>query len=191
MAPTRENREAAERRAALQVQTSLASHLPNCRIELGQSLLYKIEVAPSGEVSHRDGDSPMRGQYAFQTDVLISKPCGSPKQMVPLVVIELKATSFSSHDVVLYSAKAAKHKAIYPYLRYGFVVIGLEALGRRFLIHNEGFDFAMAVPDAAAIETALVPLVRRQLKSAQRLVSLTSSGRIQLRRYEETIDIEA
>jgi len=51
---------------------------------------------------------------------------------VPLVVIELKATSFSSHDVVLYSAKAAKHKSIYPYLRYGFVVVGLEALGRRF-----------------------------------------------------------
>lgn len=188
---TRENREAAERRAALLVQTSLASHLPNCSIELGQNLLYKIEVAPSGEVSHRHGDSPTRGQYAFQTDVLISKRCGSLKQTVPLVVIELKATSFSSHDVVLYSAKAAKHKSIYPYLRYGFVVVGLEALGRRFLIHNEGFDFAMAVPDAAAIETGLVPLVRRQLKSAQRLVTLTSSGRIQLRRYEETVDIEA
>ncbi|UWU90612.1 hypothetical protein [Bradyrhizobium sp. CB1015] len=186
-----ENKEAAERRAALRVQTSLALHLPNCRIELGQNLLYKIEVAPSGEVSHRHGDSPTRGQYAFQTDILISKPCGSLKQMVPLVVIELKATSFSSHDVLLYSAKAAKHKAIYPYLRYGFVVVGLESLGRRFLIHNEEFDFAMAVPDAAAIETALVPLVRRQLKCAQRLVGLNSSGRIQLRRYEATIDIEA
>lgn len=37
----------------------------------------------------------------------------------------------SSHDVLLYSAKAAKHKYIYPYLRYGFVVVGLQALERR------------------------------------------------------------
>ena len=71
--------------------------------------------------------------------------------------------------------KAAKHKSIYPYLRYGFVVVGLKALGRRFLIHNEGFDFAMAVPDAAAITTGLVPLVRRQIKSAQLLAKLTGS----------------
>lgn len=37
----------------------------------------------------------------------------------------------SSHDVLLYSSKAAKHKSIYPYLRYGSVVFRLEALGRR------------------------------------------------------------
>lgn len=184
MASTWEKRGDAERRAAMLVEKTLASHLPACTIETGKNLLYKIEVAPSGEVSHGNGDAPMRGQYAFQTDLLISR------KAVPLVVLELKATSFSSHDVLLYSAKAAKHKAVYPYLRYGFVVVGLEALGRRFLIHNDGLDFAMAVPNAEAIETGLVPLVRRQIKSAQRLVSLTASGRIQLRRYEGTVEIE-
>lgn len=90
--------------------------------------------------------------------------------------------------MVLYSAKAAKHKSIYPYLRYGFVVIGVEALGRPFLIHN---DFAMAVPNVAAIPIGLLPLVRRQIKSAQRLASLAGCGRIQLRRYEENVEIDA
>lgn len=116
------------------MQKSLAAHLPGCSIEIGKNLLYKIVVAPSGEVSHSNGDASTRGQYAFQTDSLISQ------EAVPLMVIELKAMSFSSHDVLLYSAKPAKHKAIYPQLRYGYVAVGLEALGRRFLTHNEGFD---------------------------------------------------
>jgi len=49
----------------------------------------------------------------------------------------------------------------------------------------------MAVPNAAAIGTGLIPLVRRQIKSAQRLVSLTGTARIRLRRYEETVEIDA
>lgn len=78
----------------------------------------------------------MRGQYAFQTDVLISLQAGRPAR---------RARTQSDLIQLPRSAKAAKHKAICPYLRYGFVVVGLEALGRRFLIHNEGFGFAMAV----------------------------------------------
>lgn len=105
MVATRIKREDAERQAALLVQKSLAAHLPGCSIAT-KNLLYKIVVAPSGQVSHGNGDAPTRGQYAFQTDILISQ------EAVPLVVIELKAMPFSSHDVLLYSAKAAKHKAI-------------------------------------------------------------------------------
>src|SRR4051794_15010321 len=97
MAATRIKREDAERQAALLVQKSLAAHLPGCSIEIGKNLLYKIVVAPSGEVSHSNGDASTRGQYAFQTDSLISQ------EAVPLMVIELKAMSFSSHDVLLYS----------------------------------------------------------------------------------------
>ncbi|MGY4234751.1 hypothetical protein ACVIIW_003698 [Bradyrhizobium sp. USDA 4449] len=43
----------------------------------------------------------------------------------------------------------------------------------------------------AAISTGLCSLVRRQIKCAQRLVSLTGSGHIQLRRYEKTVEIDA
>jgi hypothetical protein len=184
MATNGAKRQDTERRAALLLQKSLASGLPECSVKIGENLIYKIEVDPSGKVSHGQDDIPKRGQYAFQTDVLISK------KDVPLVVIELKAPSFSSHDVVLYSAKAAKHKSIYPYIRFGFVVFGSEALGRRFLIHNEAFDFALAVPDAEAIKSDLHPLLRRQIRSAEKLVKLMAGGKIQLHRYEENVDID-
>lgn len=173
-----------EKSVAALVQKALASELPDHRVQTGRNLLYKIVVDPAGKVSHADDSIPARGQYAFQTDVLISRG------EVPLVVIELKVKSFSSHDVLVYSAKASKHKSIYPYLRYGLVVVGSEGLGRRFLIHSENFDFGMAVPDAAAIRSDLVPLARRQIESAEKLVKLANSKRLKLHRYEQLVEVE-
>jgi hypothetical protein len=69
-------------------------------------------------------------------------------------------------------------------------VFGLGILGRRFVTHNEGFDFAMALPDMAAVESDLVPLVQRQLESAERMTALIGSSRVKLRRYEEIVEID-
>jgi hypothetical protein len=173
-----------EHQVAMRIKGILASHLPDYVVESGKSILYKIEVDAYGKVTHESLDSPMRGQFAFQTDVLITKAS------LPLVVIELKVGSFTTHDVITYSWKALRHKRVYPYLRYGFVVFGLDVLGRRFVTHNEGFDFAMALPDTAAIETELVTLVQRQLMSAERMSALTRSSRVKLRRYEEIVEID-
>jgi len=57
--------------------------------------------------------APKRGILAFQTDLLIAK------NSIPLAVIETKYGGFSTHDVLVYSVKAQKHKETYPYLRYG------------------------------------------------------------------------
>jgi hypothetical protein len=173
-----------EHQVAVRIKEVLASRFPGYVVESGKSILYKIEVDAFGKVTHDSLDKPTRGQFAFQTDVLITKAS------LPLVVIELKVGSFTTHDVITYSWKAVRHKQVYPYLRYGFVVFGLDVLGRRFVTHNEGFDFALALPDTAAIETDLVALVRRQLASAERMSALTRSSRVKLRRYEETVEID-
>jgi hypothetical protein len=164
----------------------LASLLSNeYQVHHGANLLYRIEIDGSGKISNRGDSTPRRGQHAFQTDILVSK------SDIPLVVIELKSGTFSSHDVITYSWKAQRHKQVYPYLRYGFAVVGVEALGRRFITHNEGFDFAAAIPDLGQIEADLVPIIRRQINSAERVVELTRHGRIKLRRYEQNIEIDA
>ncbi len=175
---------ASEQQVAARIRDVLASRFPDYVVESGKSILYKIEVDAFGKVTHASLDSPTRGQFAFQTDILITKAS------LPLVVIELKVGSFTTHDVITYSWKAVRHKQVYPYLRYGFVVFGLDALGRRFVTHNEGFDFAMALPDTAAIDADLVPLVQRQLTSAERVSTLAGSTRVKLRRYEETVEID-
>jgi hypothetical protein len=178
------NKKESEQEVASRVREILAAKFPDYLVETGRSLLYKIEIGPSGQVTYDHADRPKRGQYAFQTDIAISK-CG-----LPLVVVELKSGSFSSHDVITYSWKASRHKQIYPFLRYGFVVVGSDGLGRRFATHNEGFDFAMAVPDTAAIETDLVALVKRQIASAERLKRLMNTTRVKIRRFEQTVEID-
>ncbi len=87
-------------------------------------------------------------------------------------MVELKSGTFSSHDVITYSFKAQRHKQVYPYLRYGFAVVGLEALGRRLVTPNEGVDFAVALPTASCIETELVAIVRRQVTTAAQLLAM-------------------
>jgi hypothetical protein len=174
-----------EQQVALHVQEILATQLPDYLVESSKSILYKIEIDTSGQVTYDSAYRPKRGQYAFQTDIAISS-----KEGLPLVVIELKSGSFSSHDVITYSWKASRHKQIYPFLRYGFVVVGSDGLGRRFATHNEGFDFAMALPNEASIETDLVALVKRQIASAERLRRLMETSRVKIRRFEQSVEID-
>ena len=174
-----------EHEATVYVRKVLASALSqDYQVLQGANLLYRIEIDGVGKISNDGGGPPRRGQYAFQTDILVSK------NEIPLVVVELKSGSFSSHDVITYSFKAQRHKQVYPYLRYGFAVVGLEALGRRFVTHNEGFDFAVALPTVSCVETELVAIVRRQITNAERMIALMGSGRLKLRRYEETVEID-
>lgn len=175
-----------ERADTVYVREVVASSLSkDYRVHHGANLLYRIEIDGSGKISNQGDGAPRRGQYAFQTDILVSKAD------IPLVVIELKSGTFSTHDVITYSWKAQRHKQVYPYLRYGFAVVGLEALGRRFITHNEGFDFAVAVQDRAKIEVELVPVIRRQIISAERIIELTRHSRIKLRRFEQNVEFDA
>jgi hypothetical protein len=174
-----------ENEAAVRVRGILAAALPkDYQVHQGASLLYRIEIDGAGKISNDGEGAPKRGHYAFQTDIMVSKA------KIPLVVVELKAGTFSSHDVITYSFKAQRHKQVYPYLRYGFAVVGLDALGRRFITHNEGFDFAVALPTVSDIEAELVSIVRRQIINAERMIALMAAGGSGFRRYEETVEID-
>ena len=173
-----------EKADAAELQALLSRRLTGYSVECGQNLLYKIEINVAGKPTHEAESLPMRGQLAFQTDILITK---GP---TPLVAIELKSGSFSTHDVITYSAKAQRHKQIYPYLRYGFIVTRSAGLGRRFVVHNEDFDFAMALRDDDLDEAALLAVIQRQIQSAERLISLTSSRRLNLWSYEQVVAVD-
>lgn len=46
---------------------------------------------------------------------------------------------------MVYSAKARKHKQVYPYLRYGIVAENEQHVSGRVFNHNESLDFCAAV----------------------------------------------
>ncbi len=178
-----------EKRFVLELQKLLQASLSNAyAVRVGKSLLYKLEVDVDGQLRPKPEDlrSPKRGQFAFETDILIEK--ADPP--IPLVVVELKFGGFSTHDIITYSSKATRHKEIYPYLRYGFVVGGSDALSKKFLTHNQGVDFAMSVPDMATDGSKLIDLIRRQIRSAETLVEMMRTTRTSFTRYEKNIDVD-
>jgi hypothetical protein len=114
---------------------------PPLSIRRGAALLYEVTVDNRLQLTI-DPRAPRRGQSAFQTDLAVFETVGDGVD-IPRVVLEFKQL-LSTHDVLTYSAKARKHKQVYPYLRYGLVVSSDAALPGRFFRHNEALDFGVA-----------------------------------------------
>lgn len=162
-----------------EIYQRLKEEIKPYQVSQGESLLYKLIVDTDGKLKPRDISNPTRGQYAFQTDILVKD------KKTPLVVLELKYGGLSTHDVLTYSAKAIKHKEIYPYLRYGLIVGGQETVDKRFFTHNVGFDFAIMIEDIAKADEELVKIIRNQARISEQLKEILKGK--QVKRYEEDI----
>jgi hypothetical protein len=173
---------------AAQLQRFLASELSkDYVVHRGKNLRYKLHYDGIGQIVPGSDKAAMRGDYAFQTDLLVEKK----KPSIPLVVIELKYGNFSSHDIITYSAKASCHKDVYPYLMYGFVVGGRATLSRKFFTHNEGVDFAMALPNLKSGGRGMVMAVKRQIRNAETLLNMLHSRRSDFLLFEKTLKISS
>jgi hypothetical protein len=62
------------------------------------------------------------------------------------VVVEAKVDSVTTHDAITYSQKAANHRAVFPYLRYGIMLGNREhyPLPGRLYRHGTQFDFMVS-----------------------------------------------
>jgi len=162
----------------------LEGNLPNKYETIkGGNLIYKVIIDYNLQFHPRNPKNPSRGVMAFQTDILIK----DKERGLPLVVIEVKYGGFSTHDVLIYSTKATKHKEIYPYLRYGFVVGGQNILQNRFFIHNTGIDFALAVDDKNNLNN-LVSIVKKQIDDANKLIKIMQNKN-QIKGYISNVEI--
>lgn len=164
------------------------------RISEHENLLYSVVVDSSTGTYHpplADGCGGLpdgKKFYAFQTDILVLKSGHSPR-----VALELKWSSnprkslheapggYGTHDVITYSAKATRHKQIYPYLRYGFVLGNQAALGQKFFVHNSGFDFALAIrADDGRLRRLdldrLRALIEKQIECSEAIIQLQSES---------------
>ena len=86
----------------------------------------------------------------------------------------------TTHDVLTYSAKARKHKQVYPYLRYGFVVSEVEFVPRRFFIHNDALDFFAApgnIRRPKELDRFFARLIKAEVETSKRMESVTFGGK--------------
>jgi hypothetical protein len=150
-----------------QLQLKLNTRNKNLTVKNKSNLLYDVIIDINGDYYPKLNEKPKRGNLAFQTDLLIKK------NDFPMVIIEVKYGRFTTHDVIIYSYKATKHKELYPYLRYGLLVGGIKSITRRFFAHNKGFDFAYALEHPLDDDlTILVKIINDQIVNAENLFKM-------------------
>jgi len=117
-------------------------------VAIGYNLPYAFQVGSYRTSSDepptnrkRALPEPVTVSHGYQTDLLIGEQLDT-NVWVPRVVVEFKFGAVTTHDALTYSAKAATHKNVHPYLRYGIVIGGFEGqVPRRLIRHGDHFDF--------------------------------------------------
>ena len=153
---------------ALALEVAAGTLRPPFLIKRGGSLLYEITVDNMLRLTV-DPKRPMRGDSAFQTDLCIFEEKSS-EVLLPRVVFEFK-TKITTHDILTYSAKARKHKQVYPYLRYGLVASDMASVPRRFFVHNESIDFCAAISSrqSESLPDFFESLIKAEVAASTRL----------------------
>jgi hypothetical protein len=135
------------------------------------------ELAYTHEILRYDWhDKPVGCRNAYQTDLLISDCCANKEWWIPRVVIEFKLGGITTHVTQTYSTKAATHKQVHPYLRYGLVMAEVgDCIPPRVIRHGTHFDFIAAVRHRKLTRgerEMLVSIVSDELRSARELHGL-------------------
>ena len=148
----------------------LGSEDSQVKVDVGRRLTYAYEILGY------DADGPARRRSSsYQTDLLIydSYDTGT---WIPRVVIECKVSSVTTHDALTYSRKAATHKQVQPYRRYGILVANYgEAVPPRLVRHGAFFDFMLAWNDLEPTEmewSDLLQVVTDEVRASRQLQEL-------------------
>lgn len=161
---------------------------PPLYVGRGVALLYQVTVDSNLAITV-DVRKPVRGRSSFQTDLCVLER-KSEEVSIPRVVLEFK-TRITTHDVLTYSAKAGKHKQIYPYLRYGIVASGEAAVPGRVFTHNQSLDFFAGVKglEGAVLEEFFSELLASEVKASQLLESISSERQV-TRLYRNEVQLK-
>jgi hypothetical protein len=144
------------------------------RVDTGKKLTYAHEIEHYGQM----GVTPHIRRY--ETDLLVSDTRGVG-DWIPRVVVECKLGSVTTHDALTYSTKAATHKHVHPYLRYGVLVCGLGApLPGRLVRHGAYFDFMMVWASRELESTeweAFVDVLKDEINASRILQGLVGKNK--------------
>jgi len=164
--------------------------LPNPKYDVrrGAALLYQVTVDNNLSLTVKVKE-PVRGNSAFQTDLCVFE-VNANGVAIPRVAIEFK-TRITTHDVITYSAKATKHKQVYPYLRYGLVASSETSVPGRLFTHNESLDFCATISglDHLELEGFFKRLLMAEVESSHILESI-AFGSLQTRLFRNEVMID-
>ncbi|MGB3717729.1 MAG: hypothetical protein WA996_25180 [Candidatus Promineifilaceae bacterium] len=134
------------------------------------------------EITRYHGDDALdHHTMSYQTDILITESIEG-SGWIPRLIIEAKVESVTTHDAITYSQKAAAHKSIHPYLRYG-IILGKRQhypLPGRLFRHGAHFDFMLSFVDYEPTEVELIRLrdiVQKEIDASRTLEEMIFKSR--------------
>lgn len=130
-------------------------------LESNLEILPGFKLHYANEVRTYNQDKPQdRHTQSYQTDLLIREK-DNQGLWTPRVVIEAKLSTVTTHDAITYSQKAATHKQIHPYLRYGIILGNRKhyPLPGRLFRHGAHFDFMLSWVQLEPRESELDELI--------------------------------
>jgi hypothetical protein len=152
---------------------SLSYGRTKLRIDVGYRLPYAHEV-----MSYVEDTPEERHAARYQTDMLIFDELDGGERWIPRVIVECKIKAVTTHDALTYSTKAATHKQVHPYLRYGMLIGNYgSAVPKRLVRHGAYFDFMAVWEDAKASRAEweeLVDVLMDEVRASRALQELLS-----------------
>ncbi len=149
-------------------------------IETGFRLPYGFEIS-----AHKQDDKPNTVMTSFETDLAIIER-NKDGSWRPRVIVEAKITNITTHDAITYSTKAAAHRSVYPYLRYG-VMLGNRsenALPGLLFRHGSQFDFMFSFQNfqtSGSEMEAFLKLLDSEIQASRTIEKLLFDNRKQNR----------
>ena len=143
-------------------------------VKTGLKLAYGCEIMSYGQ--HIEPKT-----ISFATDLVVTEAL-TEGRWKHRVVVEAKLGSITTHDAITYSEKAAAHRAVHPYLRYG-IMLGYRKhypLPGRLYRHGAQFDFMISFrevePTDLEIET-FVEVLRAEVVASRTLEKIIYRSR--------------
>lgn len=144
-------------------------------VGVGAKLAYANEI-----LLYRDDGTHQHRHASYETDLLVYD-IRDNGDWIPRVVVECKLGSVTTHDALTYSTKAATHKHVHPYLRYGILIGAFDdALPGRLIRHGAYFDFMMVWKEefAASREWAeLIRVLADEVRASRELQTMMAESR--------------
>ncbi len=149
-------------------------------VRTGTKLTYAHEI-----LRYRNDGTGEHRSAKYETDLLVYDTRDNG-DWVPRVVLECKLGNVTTHDPLTYSTKAATHKHVHPYLRYGILIGAFDtALPGRLIRHGAFFDFMMvwgAEVPADEEWLDLAGLLVEEVKASRTLQALLTESRFRGRK---------
>lgn len=148
----------------------------------GKKIPYSYEI-----ISYKEDKPEETNIIKYETDLFICENI-SENKWKPRIIIEGKINKVTTHDAITYSQKAATHKNVHPFLRYGILIGNRKQypLPGRLFRHGAHFDFMLSWVGYEATGKEwedFKELIKNEIKYSQQLEEMIFNSRSRKRKH--------